>query len=668
MDGQQRLTSLYAVLKGCEVVRSNYTKSAIHIAFNPIEESFAVADAALRKDPTYIPDISTIWRDGDLFHVVEQFLKRLSASREVMTYEDKQIKSSISKLSALTSFPLTALELASNIDEEQVTEIFVRINSRATPLNQADFILTLMSVFWDEGRTELENFCRAARLPVTGAPSPYNHFLEPKPDQLLRASVGLGFKRARLQHVYSILRGKDLESGEFSEGRRQKQFDTLKSAQARVLNLQYWHDFLATIRLSGYTGGRMISSKNNLMFAYVLYLIGRTEFGIKEYNLRPAIARWFFMSSLTARFTGSPESAMEFDLARLRGISSGEEFLSALGRVSESILTGDYWSSTLPNELATSSPRSPSLFAYYASLVLVEAKALFSPQKVAALLDPSVHGVKAAAERHHLFPKGYLKNELGIVDVRETNQIANYAIVEWQDNADISDSPPSSYAPGMAQRFSGSDLRSMHHWHALPDGWDNMSYGDFLERRRELITGVIGEAYARLNKVVNSDDVIDESIPLSTVIDGGEKTDAEFKSTLRRNLHTGNNDSRIEFSALKTIAGFLNAHGGTLIIGVADDGTAIGVSADRFSSEDKMHLHLVTLVNARLGTKHMMYIHPRFESSNSERVLRVDCWKARSPVFLKDGGDDRFFVRTGAATTELTMARAQEFIKERFGS
>src|SRR5690606_28866738 len=127
-------------------------------------------------------------------------------------------------------FPFTTLSLASTISEEQVSEVFVRINSEGKKLNQADFILTLMSVFWDEGRRELEEFCRNARKPAKG-PSPFNHFIQPDPDQLLRVGVGLGFRRARLQYVYSILRGKDLETEQFSEARREAQFDILKHAQ-----------------------------------------------------------------------------------------------------------------------------------------------------------------------------------------------------------------------------------------------------------------------------------------------------------------------------------------------------------------------------------------------------------------------------------------------------
>jgi hypothetical protein len=107
-----------------------------------------VADAAICRDKAFIPSISLLWNDKtDLFEVVENYLEGLSASRNVTVEESKAIKKAISKLQGLLSFPFTALELASDIDEEAVSDVFVRINSKGTPLNQADFILTLMSVF-----------------------------------------------------------------------------------------------------------------------------------------------------------------------------------------------------------------------------------------------------------------------------------------------------------------------------------------------------------------------------------------------------------------------------------------------------------------------------------------------------------------------------------------
>jgi len=189
VDDQQRLTSLYAVVKGVPVVRENYQTESISIAFNPLLEKFEVTDAAIRRDKAFIPNISVLWgKDSDLFDLVEKYLDGLLSVRDVTKDERRHVQRAISRLHNLGGFPFTTLALSPNIGEEQVSEIFVRINSEGKKLNQADFILTLMSVFWDEGRTQLEEFCRRARRPSAAEPSPFNHFIQPDPDQLLRVS------------------------------------------------------------------------------------------------------------------------------------------------------------------------------------------------------------------------------------------------------------------------------------------------------------------------------------------------------------------------------------------------------------------------------------------------------------------------------------------------
>jgi len=664
VDGQQRLTSLYAVMKGRPVRRQDFSQEPIEIAFSPLLERFEVADAAIKKDKSFIPNISEVWADGaDIFDLAEAYLAGLETSRELTTDDRKRIRKAINRLSSLTAFPFTALQLSAGISEEEVADVFVRVNSKGTPLNQADFILTLMSVFWDEGRAQLEQFCRESRTPSTGKPSPFNHFIQPDPDQLLRVSVGLGFKRARLQFVYSILRGKDLETGEFSEERRDRQFEVLREAQSKVLNLTHWHDYFKAITLSGRRGGRLITSESTLVYCYVLYLIGRTELGLEEARLRTLIARWFFMSGLTGRYTSSPESAMEYDLAMLREVKSAEEFERTLRKVCDSALTNDFWAITLPNELATSSTRSPSLFAYTAALALLDARVLFSKQRVIDALDPSVHSNKAAAERHHLFPKGYLKT-LGITEIRDTNQIANFALVEWQDNIEISDKSPAEYLPDYLEHCSPTELVQMYYWHALPDGWEHMAYGDFLERRRELMARVIQDAYLTIDGAQPA--LRSEDMTLAEIIGNGETTTVEFKSALRRNLHTGEVDPRIELSCLKTIAGFLNTTGGTLIIGVADDGNPVGIDEDGFASEDKMNLHLRNIVTARLGPNAMTRILAHFDEHQGKRVMAVECLPMRSPVFVKDGNVERFYIRAGASTSELTASQTHEYVRDHF--
>lgn len=136
VDGQQRLTSLYSVIQNIPVYRENFETEHIRIAFNPIEERFEVSDAAIQRDKMFIPNISVLWgEDRDLFEIVDEYFDGLSSVRSVSQDDGKAIKKSISRLHGLTGFPFTALELESTISEEAVSDVFVRINSKGTPLN-----------------------------------------------------------------------------------------------------------------------------------------------------------------------------------------------------------------------------------------------------------------------------------------------------------------------------------------------------------------------------------------------------------------------------------------------------------------------------------------------------------------------------------------------------
>jgi len=664
VDGQQRLTSLYAVATGHPVVRETFAEEQIRIAFNPLDSKFEVFDAAIARDRMFLPNITDVLKPGaDIFEIASKYVDDLNAVRPLEPADVRRAQQAINRLAQLNAYPFIALELSSGITEEEVADVFVRINSQGKPLNQADFILTLMSVFWDDGRKQLEAFARAAKEPARGAQSPNNPFIAPSPDQLLRVSVGAGFKRARLQYVYSILRGKDLQTGDFDESRRVQQFDVLKGAQSRALNLNHWHGFMKVLTTAGYRSGQMMSSQAAVIYGYVLYLIARTDFQVSDRDIRRPLARWLFMSLLTGRYSNSPETAMDFDLANLRGARTAGDFIQSLNAACTTSLTSDYWTITLPSELATSSARSPSMFAYLASLCLLDAQVLFSNQKISDALTPGGQGTRAPLERHHLYPKAFLASQ-GITGRREINQIANFALVEWGDNADIAKKSPKRYLPRLIEGLSKKYLRQMYHWHALPESWEEMEYGEFLEARRELIAGVIREGYSTLQ---DKPDEEQKSVSVAEIIRLGETGGQEFKSTLRLNLHTRQNDPRMEFGCLRTIAGFVNHNGGSLIIGVADDGTPVGIGEDGFANEDKMHQHLVNLLKDRLGAAIALNVHARFDDYENTRVLVVDCEPGRSPVFLKDGNQERFFVRHGTTTAELMGNDVQAYIRQRFG-
>jgi hypothetical protein len=377
-----------------------------------------------------------------------------------------------------------------------VADIFVRINSQGVSLSQADFILTLLSVFWEPGRAELETFCRASRtVPERGtSPSPFNYFIQPSPDQLLRVGVAVGFSRGRLRSVYHVLRGRDLATGTFSPERREEQFARLREAQAKVLNLTHWHQFFGCLLQAGFRSGEFVSSQNALLYAYAFYLIGKTQHGLPDHRLQRLIGRWFYVTSLAGRYTASPETAVEADLNRIKELPDGEEFAATLTRIIDDTLTGDFWTITLPNDLETSAARGPGLFAYYSALIKLDAPVLFSHQHIKDLLDPALRPKKKALERHHLFPRAWLERQ-GITDMRAINQIANMAPLEWPDNIDISDQPPSAYLPKMRERFDLADWTRMCELHALPEDWEHLSYEEFLRQRRILMAQIIRRGF-----------------------------------------------------------------------------------------------------------------------------------------------------------------------------
>ena len=665
VDGQQRLTSLYAVVKGAEVLRANFKRERIQIAFNPLTGRFDVADAAIRKDKAFIPDISILWQaDFKPSAYRKEFLHQLGEIRSLSEEEIERIENAIDHLRNLINYSFVALTLSSSVDEETIAEVFVRINGKGKALNQSDFIMTLMSVFWEEGRAELESFAHSASQPSDGQASPYNHFIKPSPDQLLRATVGLSLKRARLENVYGALRGRDAKTGLDDPEKREAQFALMREGQKAVLNLTNWHYFLSALKLAGYRSGKMISSETTVIYSYVLFLIGIRTYGVDREEMRQVIAEFFFMASLTGRYTNSPETRFESDLATIRDQADGAIFLAKLREISSTTLTGDYWAITLPSQLATSAARSPSLFAYQAALIKLDASILYSPLKIATMIDPAVNGTKAALEQHHLFPRAYLES-IGVTDLKQINQIANFAAVEWPSNIKIGKKAPADYVPPLDHALSASERDKLYNWHALPHLWWQLDYDDFLLQRRTRIADVIRQAWGVLT---NASTFSDEptAISIEDLIKGGESVGVEFKSTLRTNLHTKQTDDKIQLSALKTIAGFLNANGGTLLIGVADDGEVLGLSADGFPNEDKFGLHLVNLIRDRIGEVFLPYVHAHFQDMGDTRILSIRCERGPKAAFVKDGSLERFFVRGGNATTELSGASIMDYVKQRF--
>lgn len=504
IDGQQRLTALLAAMEGIQIKDKNYKKRYIKISFNPLTRDFKVWSQAYDRSAEYISAVSEVYA-ADKAHAVtkfrRQYIKNVNAARDKIgephLTEDEEItiEDSINALLDLKIYSLPTLRISAQADEQDVSDIFVRVNSGGQKLTEKNFIETLLAVFDNSVHEEINKFCEESRIPVDG--TAYNHILKVDPVHLIRVAVGYGYHRARLKYAYQLMRGKDLKTGIVTAETRDENLKTFKDALDVVTNLNNWHAFLNLFAQAGYVSGDFVASSNAVVYCYVMYLIGKYEYKVKTPELNKAIVKWIYMSTVTYFYTNSPESTVEGLFADLRDVHSAEEYVKYMDDFIASRFTDDYFNVTLPKDLVTSSTTSPTWYGYIAAINVLGTPMLFSTAMASQYLVPGASGTKNAIDRHHIFPKNYLAS-IGYNDDRDRNQIANYTYIDYPTNIQISDDPPAKYVSNYRAKLGEEGYKRTYRENALPENFETMDYPKFLSERRKLMADIIRKGYVRL--------------------------------------------------------------------------------------------------------------------------------------------------------------------------
>lgn len=506
IDGQQRLTSLYAVMKGKRVVNSKFDEKSIVISYCPIQNKFEVGCQTTKNDPEWIYNISDLFISTNTYKSVTDFISRLGKYRfakesELTEEEQGLIANRINDVVNLKNHILPVFDIKSTAEEEDVSEIFVRVNSGGVSLKQNDFILTLLSLYWDDGRREIERFSKDSTAPTKGRTTSYNPLTTVSAQDVIRVVMAYAFDRARLKYGYKLLRGADFDrQGVVDDNLRIQRFNTLQKKLPDVLNVHSWHEFVKSIMNAGYLSGDLILSGNAVFYTYALYLIAKHRFNVSYNENMHLTSLWFFYASLVSLYTDSFESTVENHLNAIKSIRTLAEYREfVLSRVNER-LTNDYFDITLVGSdgLAVSGRGNNAWNAYVASLNIMNARILFSKSNllVSKLFESGTDGNRKSLEKHHLFPKAYLKSK-GCSDA-QINQMANYAFIDWKDNMTILDDAPSVYYPVVCNGMSEEQVRVMEDENALPHGWEDMPYEEFLVERRKLMARKIKAAFEKL--------------------------------------------------------------------------------------------------------------------------------------------------------------------------
>ncbi|WP_312636512.1 DUF262 domain-containing protein [Oscillibacter sp.] len=524
IDGQQRITALMAAISGIAVLDEDFNKDHIRIAFNPLAEDeskrFAVQDASHLKDKRWIPDISTVFHsDFDPFDFSLQYCEVNAGIKP------SDVNKAITALKGIANRQIGVIELDHTLDIDEVTEIFIRINSKGTSLSQSDFVMSKMAADTEHGgdimRKAVDYFCHLAAKPefysdlvhdVNFQNSQYadkikwlakdkEDIFDPDYGDMLRVSFMHQFRRGKLGDLVSLLSGRDFETKEYRDDVIETSYKKLDTGIQNFMNQYHFSQFVLAIKGAGFISNKLLNSKMTLDFAYTLYLILLDEPSIPNAQIKRYVQKWFVMSTLTSRYIGSPETVMDRDM---RSINE-KGFLAFLAEVEASSLSDVFWAITLPQNLETSSVNSPAFNTFLAAQITLNCNSmLMNGIKVSDLINVS-------GDIHHIFPRSYLKKN-GIDSKVKYNQVANYIYLDTQVNKAISDEAPCVYFAKVQQQCKSkiialgniSDellLRENLGENCIPEKvftMDIASYDDFLVERRRLMAKLIEHYYKGL--------------------------------------------------------------------------------------------------------------------------------------------------------------------------
>ena len=449
IDGQQRITAMTAALVGEPVVDKSYKKKRIKIAFNPVTREFATLTPVLDRDAQWISDVATYMNAASTFGAIKNYLESNDGVDQVLVEE------SLQRLSSIKSAQVGIITLADDLDIETVTEIFIRINSKGVALSSADFAMSKIAShgkFGSNLRKLIDYFCHLAVAPhvyddiaandAAFAASGYmpkiawlrndsSDLYDPTYTDVIRVAGLKEFKRGKVAALVSVLSGRDFETRTFSESLAIESFSRLEKVLLEVVNQYNFQQFTMTIKSAGFIAPRLVSSGNALNFAYALYLLLREQSEMTEGEIKRVVRRWFVMSILTGRYTGSFETAFEADMRRISDIGAA----AALENIERSSLADNYWDVALPMDMESSSVRSPYFLTFLAARVHRNARGFLSRNIAVGNM------IEESGDIHHIVPKNYLVKN-GVVDRGDYNQIANFALAETPINIAIKDDAP----------------------------------------------------------------------------------------------------------------------------------------------------------------------------------------------------------------------------------
>jgi hypothetical protein len=637
LDGQQRVTTLYMLIKG--TIPPYYTAPEImndtrnlYVNVETLELSYYMK-TRMENNPSW-QNITDIFQGKvSAFDLQAKFEE---AGKSLAMDELRKLNDNINSITRIKDreFPEQTIPVKATIRE--AIDIFYKVNASGVALTDAELALAQISGYWPQARDRFK--AKLAALEEVG-------FVF-KLDFIVYVLLGC------LYHLGSEMR--KLHDAENN--------DRIRAAWERLETqvLDYVVNLMREYAFVDHT------DKINSPYALVpiiVYCFDKDGTHLTEAEIRKLV-KWFFYSQVRTRYVSQLPQKLDRDL---RIVAESTQPFDALLQV----IAAENRLEILPVEFAGRGIQHPlfSMVRWY----------LKSRGAVCLTTGMSLRrnmGSKYQLERDHIFPYSKLK-EVGYGEADRAKyalaqELTNRAILTQVANRTKCHTHAESYLASAKQKFPRAlELQCIPEDEEL---WKIENYERFLDERRKLLAQHLNAFLTRITATAESA----APVSLEELIADGESDELEFKSTLRWDVNERMVNKKLEEVILKTVAAFANSQGGTLLIGVRDEGEVLGLEPDYQSlggvDRDRFELHLRNLLNQQFGTGFVTSrIAIKFHELGDKEVCQLDTSPAREPVILKlkdkhGQATEKFYARSGNSSQELPLSEMNAYIKERFHS
>lgn len=639
LDGQQRITTLYMLMKG-EIppyysekeIENDVRNLYVNLETNELEY-YKVK--TMENNPLWV-NITDIFQGKIRERDITDELEKRNNGERLPRERETIISNNIRSIERIEDRDFVEQIIPVKATIKEAIDIFYIVNASGVNLTDAELALAQICGYWPNARylfkkkiQELENQGWVFKLDfIVYALLAVVHKLGSKMEKLHTAD-----NNEKLREAWKILDEHVLDYT-----------CNLLQSQAFVDHTDEINSVYALIPIIAYT-------------------FNKSDHKLNEEEIKKII-KWFYYSQIRYRYVSQLPQKLDKDLGIINDNPNPFETLLAL-------IDEERPLEIKPSEFIGRDIRHP-LFSLMKWYFKSKGAVCFGT----GLSLRKNMGKRYSLERDHIFAYSVLRDS-GIYDMGNqfhyaiAQEITNRAILTSSENREKSAMFAHIYLKQVKKEFPNA-LKLQ----CIPENedlWTVENYELFLETRRKILAT---ELNTYLQNISIGTSLLSASVDLFDMIASGEHGFLEFKSTMRWNWRENRLDKKMEEIILKTISAFANAEGGKLLIGVTDDGELLGLELDyntmKEGNKDHFELHLRNIVNHAFGKNFgAINMRVRFPIINDVEICEIDIKPTINPIYLtvpdRNGvSQKKFFIRSGNTSQELDIAESAAYIQKRF--